>query len=74
MIEHLESENDLRKKEVALYQQDSEEKRRLDKMMAEQERQRLVQEIKAMEEQLERTRYDRSYSQIDTDARIKAKD
>ena len=52
----------MRKKEVALYQQDSEEKRRLDKMMAEQERQRLVQEIKAMEEQLERTRYDRSYS------------
>lgn len=42
MIDHLESENDLRKKEVALYQQDSEEKRRLDKMMAEQERQRLV--------------------------------
>jgi hypothetical protein len=62
MIDHLENENDLRKKEVALYQQDSEEKRRLDKMMAEQERQRLVQEIKAMEEQLERTRYDRSYS------------
>jgi hypothetical protein len=35
MIEHLESENDLRKRETALYQQDSEEKRRLDKLMAE---------------------------------------
>ena len=74
MLQQLEIDFSQKQRETINMQREFEDRRMIERRQEEEAKYKLQDQILSLEDALERIKYDRTFSQNDNDARIKAKD